>query len=196
LSSHIHLARDEFLAAMRDPNNLIDIHKERNPQRGRRYREPTLNRAVVVLTVAAWQAYVEDLPEAILRTLEPAKGDPGEGLWQLIRAATRSTTGRLNTPNAENTRVVLRNVGFDPRPGWTWRRGSKLVAPPDAAKLVDEWLSVRHKIAHGADLPDVSVLSRTAKGVPTLTRKDAEKCMAFFSQIVDLTTTLANVEFP
>jgi hypothetical protein len=196
MSANTQVAQEEFRVAMRDPQNLVAIHRDLNLGRGRRWREMTLNRAVIVLTVAAWQAYVEDLAHGILETVHPAAGAQGYGLWQLIKASTDSAVGRFNTPNAENTRLVLSNLGFDPQPHWNWGTGSAAVTPVIAAQRINEWLRVRHSIAHGDDLPAVGVISRKTGGAPTLTRANAEACTRFFTRLSDATTRAANNQFP
>lgn len=92
--------------------------------------------------------------------------------------------------------MLLLNVGFDPRPHWSWRSGRYAMAPDAASSRIDEWLRVRHTIAHGAPLPPVSVIARTGSGTPTLTRDNAERCMTFFERLVAATTASAGDEFP
>lgn len=196
MSAQTDAAAAEFQAAMDDPRNLVEIHKDLNPRRGRRYRETTLNRAMVVLTVAAWQAYVQDLTRAILDTIQPPAGDPANVQFQLIRAATLTALGRFNTPDARNTCNLLANVGFDPLPHWSWKRGRWALTIDDATRSVDEWLRVRHTIAHGSALPAVKVIARTTAGVPTLTRGNSERSISFFAQLVNVTRVAADAQFP
>jgi hypothetical protein len=62
-----------FESAMQDARNLVEIHRRLNPQnkRGRRSLEAALNRSVVVLAVAAWQAQVEEIAARLLESLRP-----------------------------------------------------------------------------------------------------------------------------
>jgi len=196
VSAQTQRAATEFSAAMKDPQNLIDIHRDLNAGRGRRWRETTLNRSVVVITVAAWQADVEDLARGIVQTLKPAPGAPGFGSWQLVKALTDGSLSRFNTPNSINTRNVLVNVGFDPTMHWTWTAGPASFNSGHVSTLMDEWLRVRHSVAHGADLAAVSVVDRTSGGQATLTRRNAETCMSFFSRVVALTDAAAHQQFP
>ena len=189
-------AAAEFEAAMRDAQNLIDIHRDLNAGRGRRWRETTLNRSVVVITVAAWQAYVEDVARGIVETLKPAVGAAGYGTWQLVKAVTDGSVARFNTPNSTNTRNVLVNVGFDPTTHWSWTAAPASLTPAQVSVLMGEWIRVRHTVAHGAELPPVSVLDRTAAGAPTLTRRNAESCMRFFARVVSLTDIGVDYQFP
>lgn len=53
-----------------DADRLIQIHQEcTGPDRGRRYGYDVLNRSAVVLSVAAWESFVEDLLSASVRKL-------------------------------------------------------------------------------------------------------------------------------
>jgi hypothetical protein len=50
----------DFTRATRHCDNLVELHRKHGrPGKGKRDKETTLNRAVVVLTVAAWQAVVQ-----------------------------------------------------------------------------------------------------------------------------------------
>lgn len=98
----------EFDRAMEDPENLVEIHRRRTGP-GRRRQETTLNRAVVVLTVAAWQGYCQDLAHAGIERLEPAPGEP-RGQWAILRAGTRRAINLFSTPNAGNARDLPSHV--------------------------------------------------------------------------------------
>jgi hypothetical protein len=196
MSAYTEAARGEFDAAMIDPQNLIDIHRSLNPSRGRRFRETTINRAIVVLTVAAWQAFIEDLADAVLRTIEPPAAAPTRPAWVLVNALTRGAIGRYNTADVFNTRSLLANVGFDPQPSWSWGFGQGRSTPAEVTRRIDEWLRVRHAIAHGGDLPPVGVVSRTAAGAPTLRLVDAEGCRELFVRVAHASAAAAHQQFP
>jgi hypothetical protein len=61
---------------------------------------------------------------------------------------------------------------------------------------LDEWLKVRHAIAHGHDeLPVVAALESVrldgATSNPTIRLTDAEQCVSFTRRLVSLTSTAA-----
>ncbi len=196
------LTRDafaEFERALEEPLNLVRSHKSMRPGPGRRWKETSINRANVVLLVATWQSFVEDLMDAILRTIEPARGSPHHGHFVLVNASSRSALGRFNTPNAYNTRDLFLNVGFDPRPDWTWRprRGAGAVLTVgDVEARLNHWLSVRHAVAHGADLPNVPVVTGSTNNVPTLRLTNVEAGIAFFKRLAEVTSGAADKKFP
>jgi hypothetical protein len=53
-----------FRSAMSHCANLVAIHRgPGHAPQGRRFREVSLNRAIIVMTVASWQAAVQDMVE-------------------------------------------------------------------------------------------------------------------------------------
>lgn len=52
-------AQSKFMEQLGLVDQLITIHGKLQTGRGRRHEQDALHRAGVVLTVAAWQAYVE-----------------------------------------------------------------------------------------------------------------------------------------
>ncbi len=169
-------------------HNLVAIHKALNQGAGRRHREVSLNRAVVVVSVASWQAFNQDVTLMLIEDMRPKKDEyekaaffrGAESDWRRRKAAVTEGVGRYQTPNAENTRKLLSLVGFDPWELWKWDEES---SHGNRTRL-DEWLKVRHAIAHGGPLPPVSVIGRKPKSrEPTLRRKDAEECIEFFRQL-------------
>lgn len=181
--------------------NLIKLHgKAGGAERGRRRLEPSLNRAVVVTTVATWQATVQDLATVILESTAPPTSDPHWRLYSLIAGQVKGELQKFSTPNAEKSRALLELTGFDPWPHWSWPRHAgrpqgDVWRPSEVAGCMRDWLKVRHAIAHGdADLPAVDVLevvrrpttgSRSGDIVLHLT--DARSCVKFFRSLVTAT---------
>ncbi len=198
-------AKDGYDRRAQDVLSLIGMHVDlgrmtstgsvaTNARRGRRYREAALNHAVVVLTVAAWQAFAEDLVEGIVLAIEPPRGTAGTEAHKVLKALTLRAKNNYATANAENTRSLLLNAGFDPYPYWQWAgRWPKTRA--EVAGEINQWLKVRHAIAHGDQaLPSLGVLDCT-RSSPSLTKKCAESCVVFFSKVVRLTTEAAHLQF-
>lgn len=110
----------------------------------------------------------------------------------------QTEVGAFATPNAQNSRKLLQGVGFDPRPHWTWtQRGGRglgqiTVRPTDVDSRIDQWLRVRHAIAHGHEhLPSVDVLQAVRAAGSTLVDPpirlvDAEQWLTFFRRVVTL----------
>ena len=185
----ISAALVRFERSMTDSDNLVTIHRELSQGVGRRTREIALNRSIVVLSVAAWQALVQDLTEAALEHLSPPTGSQRHD-YNILKATTKKAVYDFGTPNAENTRVLLLRVGFDPWPSWSWKAGSSAVTPAVAQDRLNKWLKVRHAIAHGhAEWPDVDVLSSLPGNRRTLRLSDCERAMRFFRRLTTATAS-------
>lgn len=192
-----------FRRAMSHCDNLVEVHRGYGgPAQGRRTREVSVNRAVVVITVAAWQAAVQDMVLAAVDAGTPGPGSPvTRQTYEAVVGRARASVNQFNTPNPENTRRLFLEVGFDPRPHWTWSQmggqgvGVITLQPQDVDQRMRDWLKLRHEIAHGSDtLSRVSVLQAvrergqpSSDWQPTIRLVDAEACMAFFRRVADLT---------
>ncbi|MGX1574996.1 hypothetical protein [Cellulosimicrobium funkei] len=186
-----------FHRAVSHCDNLVAVHrKSGGTDAGRRREEISLNRAVVVMSIATWQAVVQDMTRACLDISEPAPGGAVNlDAWRTMVGPTRKAIIDFATPNQENTRRLMISAGFDPRPSWTWRGGQgRVLGPVQVGDRLNEWLKVRHAVAHGHDsLPEVGVLEavKRAKGKPpgdfTLRLTDAENCLSFVRRITSAT---------
>jgi hypothetical protein len=78
---------------------LVLVSAELSQAAGRRREELSLNRGAVVLAVATWQTFVEDLTSGILDTIAIGATSP---LLALIRADARSGLG-VSTPRTAAT---------------------------------------------------------------------------------------------
>jgi hypothetical protein len=104
-----------------------------------------LNRAVVVMCISAWEAYVEELVRESLQTLQnPA---PHPGLVQALDELLSDDLNRFNTPSAANVQAILRQtLGVpDVRRAWYWP-GTTIA---QASSALGQALNLRHQIAHG-----------------------------------------------
>lgn len=192
----IQSAADNFGRAIAHCENLASVHRAHGGGgRGRRYQEVSLNRAIIVLAVAAWQSVVENLADAIIDIGVPGPGSPlSLQTYTAMMGAARKGIGDFSTPNADNSRRVFISVGFDPRPSWTWTLpGNVHWSTSTASQRLDQWLKVRHAIAHGhRQLPHVEALSwvREHPGsaeAPALRLPDAESCMKFVTRLAHAT---------
>lgn len=117
----------KFDNAMTHCDNLIEVHNRAGSGgRGRRTAETSVNRAVVVIAIASWQAVVQDMARFLVEHHMPQPTDPGYGVAKLIRGQVFGEIGNFSTPNAQNTRNLLISAGFDPRNYWTWTTRVKI----------------------------------------------------------------------
>jgi hypothetical protein len=210
-------AKTRFERAMGYCDDIIAVHQGHGGgKRGLRTKETSLNRAVVVLAVAAWQSVVQDLTMAALDHAQP-KGAMGPS--SLLRGQVDKEIGAFSTPNSSNTRSLLKLVDYDPYLRWTWTqkggqgRPAFTVTSQTAEVRTDGWLRLRHDIAHGhQSLSVVEVLQdvrqqadswmtadhnrkwkdainhlKSKQYEPSLRLVDAKNCVAHFRRLAQLT---------
>lgn len=204
----VQKAVDNFVGAFEHCQNLVEVHRAAGSGgRGRRNQETSLNRGTIVMAVATWQAFVQDLALA-LRDAAQTELQTVTGTSLLSGAMTQWTTDLnqtlelFSTPGPAQSLALWKRAGFTPRQQWTWtQRGGRghgrvLVKPHHVEMVMQHWLRVRHDVAHGhATITAVPVLgavrdpgvSAATRAAPTIRLTDAIDCMRFFRSIVKVT---------
>lgn len=175
----------DFKEVMKMSDNLVAVHRKSGGNaRGKRSRETSLNGAIVLNSMAAWQVVVEGCASVSVKKLKAEIDSAGvfysDGFYSTVKNAILT----LATPNYDNTLRVIRFAGFDPKPSWDSIKRPGRSRSMTFQETLDGWLKIRHSVAHGdtampTDISHVSKLigSSTNKRAPTLT--EAESCMAF-----------------
>jgi HEPN superfamily RiboL-PSP-like protein len=146
MASNAYTAHLQIL--LRDAEELDHAHRKlKTGKRGRQWKLGALNRAVVVICVSSWEAYIEQVIIECLELLKPAA--PPLGSWPALNASARSDIGRFNNPTAENTRKLFtETLGVaDVTADWYWRN----CEPQKACEFLNEALHKRHQVAHGVN---------------------------------------------
>lgn len=150
-----------------DVADLIGAHNQgRTGQRGRQWNLAGLNRSIVVMSVSAWEAYVEHVVEEAVDALRPVA--PPLGPWPALRASVSSARGRFNTPNPDNVRGFVRDsLGLqDICASWVWQR----TTANQARERLTQALRLRHQVAHGVH-PRPTVNHAYASRLPEFFRR-------------------------
>jgi hypothetical protein len=187
----------QFLDQLRLVEQLIAVHSEVQQGRGRRHRQDAIHKAGVVMTVAAWQAYLEKIVMEVVGIFEEALVNPADENpapdWSLViiqsrKTAAKQSVGRFNTPNSHNTRTLLRDAtGFDPQGVWEWHQGRRQWNGHITRERTDAWVKIRHTVAHGSDLPADFEFLHGENGEARLTLNLLKECVKHFEHLVRLT---------
>jgi hypothetical protein len=134
---------------LRDAEELNDSHavlKTGNP--GRQFGLASLNRAMVVMSVSAWESYVEELMRESALALRPA-GPPFAAPWPALNAYVQGRLGSFNTPNQYNVEQLIRNCLAlnDIHLTWSWQNCTSA----QAIERLSVAMNYRHQIAHGVN---------------------------------------------
>src|SRR4051812_72765 len=84
---------EQLLANMRETQRLMEIHTEvAGGGPGRKHDVEVLNKSAIVLSVACWEAFVEDLAELALRAIvDDAEDHKAVAAVVLERVASKNT---------------------------------------------------------------------------------------------------------
>lgn len=188
---------DKFSEQLTLVDQLIDAHSGIQQGRGRRHQQDAIHKAGVVMTVAAWQAYLEKITIEVVELLEQALLNPADGNpapdWSRVIIQSRKTSakqavGRFNTPNSHNTRTLLRDAtGFDPQSVWEWHQGPRQWNGHVTRERTDSWVKIRHTVAHGYDLPADFEFLHGQNGEARLTLNLLKECVKHFKHLASLT---------
>lgn len=130
-----------------DAEELDDAHTElKTGSPGRQYGLASLNRAAVVMSVSAWESYVEELMRESVQALQPTLPI---GTWQVVDAYVNGLLRSFHTPNRENVERLIRNcLGLaDIQGAWAWRNCTSV----QAVQRLTDAMTYRHQIAHGVN---------------------------------------------
>jgi hypothetical protein len=177
MATHPHSAPHvaQLLENLDEVALILGIHRAvAGPTPGRKRNVEVLNKSAIVLVVACWEAFVEDLasnaldfmvneatshtqlPKLILERVGSkysgtnAWSLAGEGWKTVLRSnlaeVLAKTTGSLNTPRAAQVdELFLKTIGITSlSSGWSWSGRTQ----PSAVKALDTLIRLRGSIAH------------------------------------------------
>lgn len=184
---------------------LTDERRERGSRTGAgapTVQNKSLNRAVVLAAVGAWEAFCEDL--ALTGQQEDPGSVPPESWYRI-----GGTKGMVQTPNSSNVRRLFWTLfRYDPIKDWCveiqvspteigqsatrWRIETKQCLNADAAKFIDAMVLVRHGFAHQdkAAIPPAyaGIVEKTPSGKISIQSHHAHNSLSALVQLAILTT--------
>jgi hypothetical protein len=201
-------AGNAFDLALKVPDRLLAIEAKGSWGTGYPAKQQALRSSAVVLTVAAWQAFVEDIARAVLDGTKGKAAGSAAILAALADASLANALGSFNTPNTQNVDKLFSGVGFALGPGWTVTVAGTSLSAIHASDVNNAWMQVRHSIAHGIAFHKNSKLetlrklghvnSRVVTGKKAgkgsgiaLTSSDAVGCRALFFEMRSVVATRA-----
>jgi hypothetical protein len=162
---------DHIEAVLGDAEELLRAHEQlRTGAVGRQWGLGGLNRSAVLMSIAAWECYVEQVVGEAIELVRPAIGPTAT--WQAFEAHATRLLGRFNTPNTANVRVLFRDslTLQDVSAGWRWRGCSIQQSTSNLERL----LALRHQTAHGVT-PRPTVHNHLSEWAVLFVRRLAQK---------------------
>lgn len=200
-------AQAHFVTLIGNVDQIIAVHGKLQDGPGRRHEQEALHRAGVVMVIAAWESYVEQIVLEAVNILGQSGGlAPGAApvvpapavpvpAWArhsfaLRKAEIARLAKRFHTPDATGVRdLFLETFDFNPWPQWSWHSGPRQWDTAEMCSRLNGWVTIRHCIAHGAPLPIDIVWIRNAQGVARLHLPLLRECKSFFTHVVGQTDT-------
>lgn len=168
------LAFENFKIAINDSEQILQAYDRLNRERidGRDPEE--LKRAALIMTLTAWETYVEDrVKEEVdsrLRALD------GSQVAKYIRKQLEKDLKTFHTPNSQRTKHFFEDfVSKDVTEHWSW--GNHEVE--DVRAKLNEWIKKRGDAVHR------SITDKQSSHL--VSRDDMKKCVNFFRQLVEVT---------
>lgn len=166
---------DQFLSNIDEVSRLQAIHARVTPPgRGRKYDVEVIHKSCIVLLVACWEAFVEDLAasalEFMLANAKDHKSFPkevlsrvasncqGDKAWSLagdgwksamkgnLKGILAKTTGVLNTPKTEQVNELFNKTVGLPKISSSWFWQKKSITTNE--QFLDDLVVLRGSIAH------------------------------------------------
>lgn len=167
-------AKDNFENAIQDAERILEAYDQLNQIEGREREPEELKRAALIMTLTAWETYVEDIIEerlaADLRSLEGSK------VASFITSTLERELRYFHTPNSKNTKGIFeRFLHQDVTKNWTWIDGDA-----EQAKLkLNHWIKKRGEAVHRS--------VNDTQATHLVSRPDMKKCLTFFKRLVETT---------
>ncbi len=165
---------------LRDAEELDDAHTALSTGKpGRQYGLASLNRAIVVVSVSAWESYLEELMREAVQALQPP-GPPFGAPWPALNVYVTGLLNNFNSPNPVNVGRLIRNsVGLvDVHLFWTW----PYCTSAQAVQRLTDAMNYRHQIAHGVN-PRPIIHHNYSSQLPNFFRRLAPAQMPLFATI-------------
>ncbi len=173
----ISQAQATFLEGIKDAENLL-AHFDKLNIRPPPPEIEVLKRTGLVMSMTAWETYVED------RVLESARARlralPDASLAEFVQSRLNDEIKRLHNPNAEKTLQLFNDyAGVDVLPYWKWNH----VEPQLAKQRLNGYLKLRGDVVHRS-----RILSKGLPPEPDPVTKDGlQKAIYFLKELVKAT---------
>lgn len=168
-------AKKEFELAISDAEELISCYDFLNKGTSDVKPPEVLKRATLIMTLTAWETYVEDIAQELIQAKYGMV--MGSQLGNIVNGRLTEHLKTFNNPDSKKTKdLFLEFFGFDVTESWIW--GNYNTAK-DARTTLNSWLKKRGEAVHRA---------KTDKQSSHIVKRDElDKCIRFFRELVEAT---------
>jgi hypothetical protein len=164
-----------FHTAIADAEKLISIF-DQLPNQETRQQNEVLKRAALVMTLTAWESYIEAfLLEQLTKKI---CGIKGSFAGDFIQKKLDIEINRLHNPTSDKVKQLSQEfLQYDLTEHWRWPG----IEPAQARQQLNQWLNKRGDAVHKA------CASNDPKKPHLVKRDDLDKAVRFFKELVRVT---------
>ncbi|EMF8899508.1 hypothetical protein CGJ47_00360 [Vibrio parahaemolyticus] len=168
-------AKANFEYAISDAEQLLECYDQLNGCHSNSQPPEVLKRATLIMTLTAWETYVED----IAKELVDAKYGVvmGSQLGKIIENRLEEELKYFHNPGSRKTKALFEEFfGIDVTEAWVW---GNVHTTEDARTQLNRWLKKRGEAVHRAqtDKNEAHIVKR----------EELNKCIRFFKELVNVT---------
>ncbi|GAA0835707.1 hypothetical protein GCM10009112_27880 [Marinomonas arenicola] len=167
-------SKENFDIAIQDSERLLEAYDKLNRDRVDNRDPEELKRAALIMTLTAWETYVEDrISEELHLQMRPLKGSQVE---RFVISSLDRDLRYFHTPNTRKTKDFFeRFLNIDVTQNWAIAGQEK----QDTCARLDNWIKKRGEAVHR------SVTNKQDSHL--VSRDDMRKCLSFFKLLVEAT---------
>jgi hypothetical protein len=167
-------AKDNFDIAIQDAERILDAYDKLNRDRSDNRDPEELKRAALIMSLTAWETYVEDrISEELHKQMKSLEGSQ---VAKFVKNTLEEELKYFHNPNSAKTKRLFERFLFvDVTEGWNWASFD----PKMASTRLNEWIKKRGDAVHR------SVMDKQAGHL--VSREDMRKCVNFFKCLVEAT---------
>ncbi|MDO6613845.1 HEPN domain-containing protein [Shewanella sp. 1_MG-2023] len=168
------ISLNNFKLAISDAKDLVECYDLLNANIDTSPPE-ALKRAALIMTVTAWETYVEDIATEIFTSKFGAL--KGCHIGNYLERQFSSKLKMFHNPGSQKTKEIFDEFfGVNVTESWVW---NSYQTPKQVKQTLDSWLKRRGEAVHRSQIditkPDL------------IKRNELDKCIRFISELVEIT---------
>jgi len=168
------ISLNNFKLAISDAKELAECYDLMN-EKNNSTPPDALKRAALIMTLTAWESYVEDIATEIFNNKFGVL--KGCHIGDYLDRQFSSKLKMFHNPGSQKTKEIFEEFfGVNVTESWVW---NSYQTPRQAKTTLDDWLKLRGEAVHRSQIditkPDL------------IKRNELDKCVRFISELVEIT---------
>lgn len=168
-------AKANFEYAISDAEQLLECYDQLNGCNSKSQPPEVLKRATLIMTLTAWETYVEDIAKELVDA--KYRVVKGSQLGSIVENRLKEHLKYFHNPGSKKTKALFAEFfGIDVTEAWIW---NNFQTADEAREQLNKWLKKRGEAVHRAqtDITEAHIVKR----------EELDKCIRFFRELVTVT---------